>query len=786
MKKIILLLLLFYTSIFYSQRETDNWYFGRNAGVNFTSNKINTLTNSAMNTLDGTASLSDIHGNLLFYTNGETIWNKEHHIMENGDGLFGDKTNTQTSIIIPRPNRPGFYYVFYSKLEAKGPYIAGIYFSEIVISATYPLGKIIRKNQNLTHTTSEKLTAVHHADGKSIWLLNLSIEPDYTGAFILHKITESGISLPLKTTMDHIVVNKGQMKFSPDGKKIAIASYNNQYIYMYDFDAASGEITENQRIFLSLDFFHLFGAYGVEFSQDSKQLYASTRENDNGKIQYTILHLNLDSPPPFIERHSLYSNPVYNPGSLQLATNGKIYVSYYKSGSAATGKPNKYIDVINYPEKMGLESEYIHNTVFLENKTTYKGLPNFVQSYLRTRIITENRCVFKQFNFKLDSYAEITQAKWDFGDGSTANGLTANHTYTSPGEYTITTLMTMNGVETKVFKRIIVYALPDLIKNQELIQCDINNGLNFFNLTEIQDKISSNSQNELFIFYENEQDALHDNNPINDPVNYKSKSNPQTLFVKVITQYNCESMVDFTLKSIKVSLGNIPNKYTCEISKDNLNNSVGIFDLNEQETEIKKLFNLPNSTLIQFYPSLTDAQTKTNELIGDHQSSTTKIWVRTEDANFSCSGIEPIDLIVNELPFVAINNTYTICSTPDVSSPIILDGNSNNDRFEWRNSNGLILSTDQYFKLLFTGKFTLTIYKTENNIECSKVIPFNVILKEAPTFEKIVVDANSVHKKVTVSIDGNSSYEFSLDNISFSGNATTHTFNNISAGIHTV
>ena len=75
------------TTIAFSQNETVNWYFGYQAGLNFSANN-NTptlLTDSAMITPAGCSSISDSQGNLLFYTNGNTVWNKDHQIMESGE-----------------------------------------------------------------------------------------------------------------------------------------------------------------------------------------------------------------------------------------------------------------------------------------------------------------------------------------------------------------------------------------------------------------------------------------------------------------------------------------------------------------------------------------------------------------------------------------------------------------------------------------------------------------------------------------------------------------------------
>src|SRR4051812_347427 len=72
----------------FSQNENKKWYFGNQAGLDFMPSSPTALTNGAMNTLEGCASVADANtGNLLFYTDGSTIWDQTHSIMANGSGL---------------------------------------------------------------------------------------------------------------------------------------------------------------------------------------------------------------------------------------------------------------------------------------------------------------------------------------------------------------------------------------------------------------------------------------------------------------------------------------------------------------------------------------------------------------------------------------------------------------------------------------------------------------------------------------------------------------------------
>ena len=72
----------------FAQKQGNIWYFGEYAGINFNSGSPVPLGNSAMFQYDGCATISDDKGKLLFYTNGLTIWNKNHQVMDNGNGYM--------------------------------------------------------------------------------------------------------------------------------------------------------------------------------------------------------------------------------------------------------------------------------------------------------------------------------------------------------------------------------------------------------------------------------------------------------------------------------------------------------------------------------------------------------------------------------------------------------------------------------------------------------------------------------------------------------------------------
>ena len=95
-----------------AQNTINNWYFGNNAALNFSSGVPVSLNNSAMSASEGCASISDDNGDLLFYTNGDNIWDGSHSIMSGGTGLNGSSMSAQSAIIVPIPKSNDMYLIF--------------------------------------------------------------------------------------------------------------------------------------------------------------------------------------------------------------------------------------------------------------------------------------------------------------------------------------------------------------------------------------------------------------------------------------------------------------------------------------------------------------------------------------------------------------------------------------------------------------------------------------------------------------------------------------------------
>ena len=226
---IVCLFLLFYISAF-PQGEANIWYFGINAGLDFNNNPptpLLDLNTGSIFSSEGCSTISDSNGVLLFFTNGEKVWNKNHQIMLNGDDLAGHNSSTQSSAIIPYPGTYDFTKNRFNKyfLVTLDDYIVqspsiikkGVCYSEIDMTMDNELGSVTtNKNTHLFGTTTtEKVCVVPHSNGCDYWVICKVVD---SADFYVYQISNSGFNTtPIISTTNFFVDAKpGQMKVSPN------------------------------------------------------------------------------------------------------------------------------------------------------------------------------------------------------------------------------------------------------------------------------------------------------------------------------------------------------------------------------------------------------------------------------------------------------------------------------------------------------------------------------------------------------------------------------------------
>jgi hypothetical protein len=370
MKKFTFLLgLLFASLLSFSQKQTDIWYFGTLAGLDFAPGSPTVITGSAMFPSEGCSVMSDANGSLLFYTDGATVWNKTHAVMPNGSNLNGGISSTQAALIVPSPTNTSLYYVFTTD-EFGGT--NGLQYSTVDITLDGGNGDVVTKNVLLQTPVTEKLTAVKDPDPTTnrYWVLAHGWN---NNTFYAYPVTGAGVGTPVITNIGSVHTGTpqntyGQMKYSPCGDKVALTIGYDDYMELFHFNTLTGVLSNSISIGLQGH------VYGVEFSQDANKVYVSSYSSTT--FPWTLQQFDISTwsyNPILVSQYTLTTSDVYG---LQMGHDGKIYCS----------RPfNQYLGVINTPNALGAACNYVDNGIDLDplsmGTVSSLSLPGFVTSY---------------------------------------------------------------------------------------------------------------------------------------------------------------------------------------------------------------------------------------------------------------------------------------------------------------------------------------------------------------------------------------------------------------------
>ncbi|QCR24782.1 PD40 domain-containing protein [Pontibacter sp. SGAir0037] len=355
-----------------AQGETTNWYFGKNAGIAFKPDTAIVQTNGRLITEEGSASISDKDGNLLFYTNGITVWNRNHRVMPNGNGLMGMKSSTQSALILPKPGNDSIYYIFTTDIQAQSN---GMRYSIINMKKDGGNGDLVYKNSFMIAPATEKLTAVKHSNNRDWWVIGHRWN---SNAYMAYLVSAEGVSVqPVVSNVGtvHGGNNRkaiGYLTPSPDGTRLASALWDDESNFeVLSFNKSTGVISGP----ILLKGFE--EAYGVVFSPDGTKLYGTANGIGGGKAQVIQFDLKAGSAAA-ISKSAVVVGTSASPriGAIQLAPDGKIYIAR---------KDSNYLGVISKPNAAGTACTYTDNGFHLAGKKSDMGLPNFPQGITKTK-----------------------------------------------------------------------------------------------------------------------------------------------------------------------------------------------------------------------------------------------------------------------------------------------------------------------------------------------------------------------------------------------------------------
>ncbi len=423
----ILLLTFFFSTRLPAQNEANIWYFGYYCGLDFNTG-IPVVLHDGPTIADlGVATICDSLGNLLFFTDGIHLFNKNHDIMLNGNDLV--LAGVYGRAIVKWPGRDRLYYVFTA--EHPSAY-TGFYYSIIDMKLDNGLGAVTQKEIPVESAmdAADRVAIVKKENSENVWVIVRKYEED---AFAAYLVDENGFNPnPVLSEMPYFSHEDwGYIKISYD-KKYLISSYHiSSEIEICSFNASNGTV----EYMYTLEY--PGGVHqtilGIEFSPDSKYLYVGfTGSSDIDQIYQFDMEYIADS--------ATFNNSGIFAGlgggfGMQLARDGKIY-----STSQSEQIPDDAIGIIHNPWIRGEGCMYEQNAISMDPGTVRWSLPNILLDYLLRFEWTGDPCQGYPIQFKPNFIPTPDSILWNFDEfapGSISTELSPTYSFQNPGVHQV-------------------------------------------------------------------------------------------------------------------------------------------------------------------------------------------------------------------------------------------------------------------------------------------------------------------------------------------------------------
>ena len=705
-----------------AQYENNFWYFGNLAGVDFSSGQPLALLDGKMQSKEGCAVISDKNGNLLFYTNGLNIWNRNHQLMKNGSGLKGDDGASNSSMILPDPGNTEQYYLF-AVDDDNG--IFGLTYSVINMALDNNMGAVLpnKKNISILNRVTEKITAVKNADGNSIWIISHEYGSNRFFSFLLNKYGINKTPVISSTGTAHAPEESGDpgialgcMKASRKGNKLALAVQYLHFFEIFDFNKRTGKVSNPLKL---PDYLY---AYGVEFSPNEKYFYG-TRRYATMIYQFNLRAANV------LESVKEIGPTLGANGALQMGPFGNIYLSC---------REKKYLGVISQPNRPGKKCNFEKEGVYLNGRTAIEGLPNFIQLFHPDPTFTRTgHCLGDTIWFKMNNKVFIDSVKWDLGvRAKSSSPFTAAkdtfYTYKDSGNYSVKlTIYSMKGSSDDFQEVLRVDLLPEINLGKDISACELSPPLLDGGTEDGRKWLWNNGSTERFFTPSKSgiYSLLVEKNQCFSFDSVRVKINPMPKIAIVDLKHSdcnknngrisveVEGEVEkhkFIWEGFNIN-NNIPvmdslapgdypltviNEYGCSGIIDTL--EIREFGVPEIELFIDKNIACPGEevslkvTKADYYEWST-GETDSEIIITEQESKA--FWVKGISAG-GCYKKKDFFINIHDKPPISFDNSISACE----GDTVVLDGGGGDYQFKWENG-----SNNRFLPVNFNGKYTVNI-----------------------------------------------------------------------------
>jgi hypothetical protein len=369
-------------------RFDSNWLFsspGEGMSVYLDFNESPMVVKTHARTMRVLACMSVSHpetGQLLFYSNGCTINDRSHAMMQNGDSISPGLIQqyycnvgsfvTQSMMAMRDPGDTARYFLFnLDMLESYGDTSMSsinplhLYYHIIDMRMNNGLGVVVEKCKVAISDTLANggLHAIRHTNGTDWWIV---MPKANSNCHYISLLDASGVqNAQLQCGGDGWdSFDDSYVTSSPDGRWFAKHS-GRSGLMLYQFDTETGAVTLKGKIYVP-PLIDTQPTYSAAFSGNSRYLYASLRTQI---YQYDMLASDLEASRQLIGESDGSPWPDETTFAfMALGPDGKIYIS--------TPGSNRYLQVINHPNCPGTACDLQLRGVSLDT-WSYWTMPSF-------------------------------------------------------------------------------------------------------------------------------------------------------------------------------------------------------------------------------------------------------------------------------------------------------------------------------------------------------------------------------------------------------------------------
>ena len=295
------------------------------------------------------------------------------------------------------------------------------------------------------------------------------------------------------------------------------------------------------------------------------------------------------------------------------------------------------------------------------------------------------------------------------------------------------------------------------------------NDTNSVDLTDINSVLQEQTANVLISYYTTEDDALNQENALDNDYTYLTDNDQ--LFARVeFSTTHCFNIHAFNLNVNPLPIANQPNDI--EACDDDFDGFFG-FNLSQQDAQILGGQN-PNIFTVSYYMDQVLAEEGVDALQLPYEAINNEtIYARVENNLTGCYSITQFTAIVFEKPLVDIGD-QVICLD---NFPLVVSANTNNpgDVYQWSTN-----ETTPEIEITEIGTYSVTV-TTPNGCETTRV--FSVSESEAAFIEVTESIDFSDPNNISVTVSGIGNYLYQLDD---NEPQESSTFENVSLGYHTI